>query len=114
MSFDFNKFKQIALFVTPLVLPAFGVDPALTNLIVHGVTLAEDAANGSPKTGAQKKALALEAVQTGLQIVNQAKPGAVDVDQASTAVSDSIDAVIKAINLAKNIPVKAAGTTTTL
>lgn len=106
MKFDLNKFKQIALFVTPLVLPAFGVDPNLTNLIVHGVVLAETAANGEPKTGAQKKALALEAVQTGLNIVNQAKPGSVDVDQASTAVSDGIDAVIKAVNLAKNIPVK--------
>lgn len=114
MAFDFEKFRQIALFVAPLVLPAFGVNPALTNLIVHGVTLAEAAANGSPKTGAQKKALALEAVQTGLQIVNEAKPGAVDVEQASSAVSDSIDAVIKAVNLAKNVPVKAAGTATTL
>lgn len=106
MKFDLTKFKQIALFVTPLVLPAFGVDPALTNLIVHGVTVAETAFTGEPKSGAQKKALALEAVQTGLAIVNQAKPGSVNVAEATGAVSDSIDAVIKAVNLAKNIPVK--------
>lgn len=108
MKFDFDKFKQLALFLTPLILPAFGVDQTLTNLIVHGVTLAESAANGDPKTGAQKKAIALEAVQTGLGIVNQVKPGTVDAAEANEAVSDSIDAVIKAINLAKHVPVKPA------
>lgn len=106
MTFSLEKFKQIALFVTPLILPAFGVDPTLTNLIVHGITVAETALDGAPKSGAQKKALALEAVNTGLSIVNQAKPGAVDVSQGSAAVSGAIDAVIQAINFGQNIPVK--------
>lgn len=108
MKFDLDKFKQLALFLTPLILPAFGVDQTLTNLVVHGVMLAETAANGDPKTGAQKKAIALDAVETGLGIVNKVKPGSVDIPQASEATSEAIDAVIKAINLAKNVPVKQA------
>lgn len=105
MAFNLDKFKQLALFLTPLVLPAFGVDPALTNLIVHGVTLAETAANGNPKTGAEKKAIALDAIKTGLDAVNAARPGTVNVGEVLDAANDGIDSTLKAIKAAKNVPV---------
>lgn len=103
---NWKKFEQAVLFAAPLILPAVGVPAEAVNLVVHGVLVAEHAANGDPKTGAQKKAIALDAIETGLKVVNEAKPGTVDVAQVLDAASDGIDATIKAVNAAHNIPVR--------
>jgi hypothetical protein len=104
MHFDFRKFTQAALFVAPILLPAFGVPAEAINIVVHGVLVAEHAANGSPKSGADKKAIALDAIKTGLEAVNAARPGSVNVDEVLSAADGGIDATVKGINAAKNIP----------
>lgn len=104
MHFDFRKFTQAALFVAPMVLPAFGVPAEVVNTVVHGILVAEHAGNGDPKVKGEKKAIALEAIKVGLEAVNEAKPGTVNVDEVLAAADGGIDATIKGINAAKNIP----------
>lgn len=109
MHFDLGKFITVAEFITPLVLPAFGVPPAVTNLVIHGITVAQtiDARSQTGMSGAEKKAVAMDIVTTGLNAVNAAKPGTIDVPELTGAVSDGIDVTIKAIKAAKDIPVHA-------
>lgn len=102
---DWHKFSQIARFVAPLVLPVLGVPPGVTNLVVNGISVAEAAGSAGGKSGAEKKQIAMDAVVTGLNAVNVAHPGTVDVPQVMEAVSDGIDATVKAVNAAQNIPV---------
>lgn len=106
MHFDLKKFEQAALFVAPLVLQSFGVPAEVVNLTIHGIIVAEHAANGDPKTGAEKKAIALEVVKTGLDAVNAARPNTVDVTQLLGAVNGGIDATVAGIHAAHNIPVR--------
>lgn len=104
---DWKAFGQRAMFLAPILLPTLGVPAELINLVVHGVIVAEQAAHDHgdvPKTGAEKKEVAMELVKTGLKAVNAAKPGTVDETQLLDAVSNGIDATVKGINAAKNIP----------
>lgn len=103
---NWKKFEQAVFFVAPLVLPAFGVPPAAVNIVSHGILVAESISNGEPKTGAEKKAIALDATKTGLDAVNLAHPGTVDTAQVMDAVSDGIDATVKAVKASENIPVR--------
>ena len=104
MAFSWSKFQQAVMFTAPLVLPAFGVPAPLVNLAIHGVLVAEAAANGSPKTGEEKKAIALQVVQDGIGAVNAARPGTLNSDELMGAVSEGIDATISAVKAAKDIP----------
>lgn len=106
MGFDWKAFAKIAELVAPIVLSASGVPVAIIPLAVHGIQLAETV--GADKTGPEKKAIALDAVVTGLNGVNAVKPGAVDVAQLTDVVSNGIDETVAAINAAKNIPVHPA------
>lgn len=105
MHFDLTKFEQVAKFVAPLVLPIFGVPSAVTNLVVNGITIAQAATADGPKTNEEQKAIAMSAVQQGLEAVNIAHPGTVNVAEVMDATSDGIDATVKAIKAAKDIPV---------
>lgn len=108
MGWDWRKFGQIVQVVAPITLGLAGVPPIITNLVVHGIQVAEQASEdtGVPKTGAEKKSIAMDAVVTGLNAVNAAKPGTVDVAELTNVVSAGIDETIAAVNAAKNIPVK--------
>lgn len=108
MSFPWAVFAKIAELVGPIAMSAAGVPPAVIPLVVHGIQIAEAA--GPPKgladakTGAEKKALAMDAVQTGLNAVNAVRPGTVDVTGIASVVSNGIDAAVAAINAAHDIP----------
>lgn len=105
MGFSWGAFEKIAELVAPIVLSAAGVPAPLVPLVVHGIQLAESAGNGAVKSGADKKAIAMDAILTGLNGVNTAKPGTVDVGQLTAVISSGIDDTVAAVNAAKNIPV---------
>ena len=100
--FSWTAFEQIGAVVAPIILDSLGVPAAVTPLVIHGITLAEQA-GGSGET---KKSIAMDAVQTGLAAVNAAKPGTVDANAISDLVSQGIDLTVAAINEGKNIPIK--------
>ena len=100
MGFDFHKFLKLAEIMAPIALASAGVPAGLIPLVTHGIQLAES----HPGTGAEKKALALDAVTTGLAAVNAVKPGAVDPDIVKV-VDEGIDTAIGAINAAKHLPI---------
>jgi hypothetical protein len=107
MSGFWERFTQVAQVLAPAALTLAGVPAGVIPLVVHGITVAEDAANGHPMTGEQKKALALDVVQTGLAAVNVASGKAVfDVGEVSHVVSQGIDTAVAAVNAAQNVPVK--------
>lgn len=115
MKFDFKKFATLVSQLGPIILPAAGVPPALTGLIIHGITVAEQIPGAS---GSEKKAHVTELVKTGAEGVNAATGHpTVDAAQVSGAVSQGIDAVITTVKTIQNIPVKdaplAAGAGTT-
>lgn len=103
MHFDLKKFASLVSQLGPIVLPMAGVPPALTGLIVHGITIAE-AMPG--KSGAEKRAYVQELVRTGAEGINTAagKP-TVDANQLASTVGVGIDAVLDTIKTVKNIPV---------
>lgn len=109
MKFDLKKFAAAVTQLAPVLLPLAGVPPELTNLVTHGIIVAEHLPGAS---GPSKKAYVQDLVVTGAQGVNAAA-GKVVVDPAQVggAVSQGIDAVISAVDLAHNIPVHAAGPT---
>lgn len=107
MGFSWSAFAAIGKLVAPIILASVGVPPALTPLILHGIELAELAGHhDSHVTGAQKKAIAMDAISTGLAAVNAAKPGTVDTAAVTGLVSQGIDLTVAAINEGKNIPVQ--------
>lgn len=106
MNWDWRKFEQIALAVAPIALGAAGVPPVFTNLVTHAVVVAQAIGDGSQKTGADKKVIAMAIVTDGLNAVNAAKPGTLDVAQLSDVISGGIDETVSAITAAKNIPLK--------
>lgn len=110
MHIDLQRFKTIAEFLAPLIMNSIGVKPEVVTLVTHAINVAEavGSTSGTALTGPEKKALAMDIVTTGLNAVNLARPGTVDVDQMTGAVSDGIDATVEAINAAKNIPVHPA------
>ena len=104
MSFNLSAFAKLSELFAPIILAAAG-KPELAPLVVHGIQIAEVAGASGDKTGADKKAIAMDAVQTGLEAVNAARPGTVNVDQLAVVVSNGIDETVAAINAAKNIPI---------
>lgn len=106
MHFDLKKFAAAVTQLAPILLPIAGVPPELTNLVTHGIVVAQHLPGAD---GPTKKAYVQDLVLTGAQGVNAAA-GKVVVDpaQVSGAVSQGIDAVISAVELAHNIPVKSA------
>lgn len=113
MHIDLERFKTIAEFLAPLIMNSIGVKPEVVGLVTHAIGVAESigASHGTALTGTEKKALSLDIVTTGLNAVNLARPGTVDVTEVIGAVSDGIDATVKAIKAAKNIPVHPADLT---
>jgi hypothetical protein len=99
MKFNLSKFLKIANVVIGPVLMASGVPTALIPIVQHGITAAElaSANRATPLTGAEKKALVVDAVATGIAAVNTIKPGAVDPTVAPL-VDDAIDVTIATIN----------------
>lgn len=105
MHFDIKKFATLVSQLGPIVLPLAGVPPALSGLIVHGITVAE-AMPG--KSGAEKKAYVQELVRTGAEGLNIAagKP-TIDAAELASTVGLGIDAVLDTIKTVKHIPVTA-------
>ena len=110
MGFPWKKFVEVAQIVGPAALTLAGVPAPLIPLVVHGITLAEAAAETqTPMTGADKKAVALDAVRTGLAGINAATgKTVVDEEQIGHVVGNAIDVAVAAVNAAKNIPVHSA------
>jgi hypothetical protein len=105
---DWRKFVKIAELVGPIALAAAGVPPTATALVIHGVQIAEQIGQAKGLSGAEKKAIAMDAVTTGLAAVNVAKPGTINIPELSGVVSDGIDLTVKAIQAGKNIPLAPA------
>jgi len=106
MSFDFSGFFKILELVAPSVAAAAGVPPFLVPLVAHGIQIAEKATESNPTiTGADKKAIALDAVATGIAGINAVKPGTVDPN-VTAVVDEGIDAVVGAINAVQKKPIK--------
>lgn len=108
MRFDWRKFAKVAELVGPLALAAAGVPPTATALVIHGIQIAEQVGEAKGLSGAQKKAIAMDAVTTGLAAVNAAKPGTINVSELTGVVSDGIDLTVKAIQAGKHIPLAPA------
>ncbi len=116
MNWDWKKFAEIAEAVAPIALGAAGVPPMLTGLVIHAVTIAQAAGQdtGTPKTGAEKKIIAMAIVSDGLNAVNAAKPGTLDIAQLTDVVSVGIDETVNAVKAAQNIPMKPAAPALTI
>jgi hypothetical protein len=108
MHMDWHKFVQIAEFVGPLALGAAGVPPTATSLVIHSIQIAEQVGSAKGLSGAEKKAIAMDAVTTGLNAVNAAKPGSVNVSELTAVVSEGIDVTVKAIEAGQHIPLSPA------
>lgn len=106
MGFDLKGFLRVAGFVAGPVLTAVGVPAPVVPLVIHGIQVAENATNGdgSPKTGAEKKAIALDAVQTGIAAVNAVKPNSIDPDVIKV-VDNGIDTTVGVINAIQKKPI---------
>ena len=101
MKMHWKKFGRILKAVAPIVLAAAGVPPRLIPLVEHAIVLAES----KPGTGAEKKALALDAIRTGIAAA-EIGAGRPVVDPGVTAiVSDGIDVAVRAVNAAKGLPI---------
>jgi uncharacterized iron-regulated membrane protein len=97
-----HKWLSLIAQLAPIILPVTGVPAALVPLVLHGMTIAEHI---SGATGAQKKAAALELIQTGATAANTAAGRTlVDVDSLTSVVSQGIDTTIASVNLVHNIP----------
>lgn len=106
MNFNLSAFLKVAELVAGPALMAFGVPPILVPLAVHGIQLAESSttSDGTPKSGAEKKAIALDAVATGIAGINAVKPGSVDPDMVKV-VDEGIDAAVGAIHAVQKKPI---------
>lgn len=104
MGFSFGKFAQILAAVGPQIMALAGVPTPIVGAAVHGIQIAEDAAAEGPKSGAQKKAIALDAVQTFIGAANQVKAGSVD-PQITNVVGAAIDATVGAVNAIQRQPI---------
>ena len=102
----FSKFINAAEYVLSPTLMAVGVRPILVPIIMHGMKIAETSLNddGSPKSGAQKKALVLDAVSTGITGINTVKPNTVDPDVVKV-VDEGIDTAVGVINAITKKPI---------
>lgn len=99
MGVDWAKFFHIAAYVAGPALTAVGVPGELVPVIVHGMLSAEQAvtSTGTPKTGPEKKAMVMDAVQTAITGVNVVAPGKIDPNVIGV-VDRGIDVTIDAIN----------------
>ena len=101
-----NSFLHGLHLVAGPVLAAVGVPAVLIPIIQHGILDAEiaSAARPTPFTGAEKKALVLDALATGIAGANAAKPGA--IDPAVTGLVDKgIDVVVGTVNAINRKPI---------
>jgi len=91
--------------VAPVVLSLVpGVPPVLVPVIQHGIQVAE----GMPgATGEQKKAAALDLVNTGITATNAAAGKQVIDPSVINAVSNGIDTTIGVVNILHKAPVAA-------
>lgn len=97
----FRDFLTVMKFLAAPALLAVGVPAALVPVVMHGLELAEV----SHGTGAEKKALALDTVRTGIAAVNAVRPGTLDANIVSV-VDDGIDATVGAINAITKRPIR--------
>lgn len=99
MHFNLNQFLKISNRVAGPVLGALGVPPGVIIIAQHAIDDAEiaSAAREVPLTGAEKKALVLDAVATGIAGANAAKPGSVD-PLITPLVGRGIDLTVDTIN----------------
>jgi hypothetical protein len=100
MGFNFRSFLKVAELVAGPALAAAGVPPLLIPIAIHGIQLAES----RPGTGAEKKAVALDAVQTAITGINAVKPNTVDPNVVSI-VDEGIDAAVGAVNAVAKRPI---------
>jgi hypothetical protein len=94
------KWLDILKVIAPAVLAVIpGAQPVIP-LVLAGMTLAEE----SGKSGSDKKAIAVAAVQVGATAVNTIKKEEIiPVDAAVDTATKSIDAVVAATNLVHNL-----------
>ena len=90
-----HTFLSVLKAIAGPILQLSGVPPQLAPLVQHGIELAES----HPGTGAEKKAIALDAVATGVAGVNAVKPGTIDGAAVTAVVDQGIDMVVGTVNL---------------
>lgn len=99
MKISLNAFLKVANVIVGPILAATGVPTALIPIVQHGIQDAEiaSAKRDVPLTGAEKKALVLDSLATGIAGANAAKPGSVDPN-VTILVSRGIDLTVDTIN----------------
>jgi hypothetical protein len=115
MHFNLSAFLKVANLVVGPVLAASGVPTALIPIVQHGLADAELASSNRdvPLTGAEKKAIVMDAVATGIAGVNTVKPNAISSDVVPT-VSQGIDVAVSTINIVNKAKTGAAPVVPTL
>lgn len=99
---SWKDFGHVLEQIAPIALSVIpGVPPVLIPLVVHGIQTAE-AIPGA--TGAQKKAAALDLVNTGIASTNAAAGKQVIDPTAINAVGEGIDTVVGVVNLINGKP----------
>jgi hypothetical protein len=99
MNLSFLKKLKVLGPVALMLIP--GAQP-FAPLILGAIELAEH----TGESGQDKRLIGRQAVELGADAANTAHPGAVDKEQAVAVYESTVDAVVKAVKLSGNIPVK--------
>ena len=100
-SMDWKKFGHLVEQLAPIALAVTGVPPVLVPIVVHGIQVAEELGG----TGTEKKASAIDLVNTAILGTNIAAGKQVVDPNAIHAVSNGIDTVVGVVNLINKRPV---------
>ena len=98
---DWKTFGRLVEQLAPIALAVTGVPPVLVPIVVHGIQAAEQLGG----SGAEKKASAIDLVNTAILGTNLAAGKQVVDPNAIHAVSNGIDAVVGVVNLINKHPV---------
>lgn len=100
MKIDLGKFLEAAQVIAPYALQLAGVPVGLIPLVQYGISNAEAFYSDTDKTGADKKAFALNQIANGLDAVSVAHPNQITGplrNEILASVSQGIDATITGI-----------------
>lgn len=125
VQFSTSRFLEIVKMIAPVVLMVVPGGAPFAPLLVNGIVEAQglyhppDVADGSPLTGAEKKAHVLGLLRDGAATVNLVRPGSVDPMLLEFAAGSAIDVIVDtakrlaAIEAEHAHIAEAGGTTTT-
>lgn len=94
---SFSSWLQGIEKIAPIIFPLIpGFPTQLTPYVVKGIQTAE---SFQGKTGAEKLAIAVDSVNTGVAAINAVKPGSVNAEAINAAVVNGINTVIAIQNV---------------